>query len=344
LNAPDLNKSSASKLEKMRSKIHKEASNPDGLSTLRWYGRSAIDRFINAQTLFEAQLAEKLKLSIGRTQHGRCILVTVCRPDTQSDPSTRMDLLYVNNDIHGNQASDTQKAIHAFNILSGMSAARFEAAAIPGGGMGLFELWQNCPEDTQLVYIDNTNKRAFIDMLKEKGYSESLIQHLNNCRNAILFPTKPAVINDTARWGWLEIDPKTYRVVSRLDNGAAGAMVESIIGNLYQQATSYLVGALVGIDVSLWSVSAYSLQLEDYDEICKKAYAFASNFNKNFSVDEEITGPVGWDIGGLPDSVGLGNFDRFVSFSLDLNGVQASNNMLGFGNGYKDAVDYYFSR
>jgi hypothetical protein len=86
----------------------------------------------------------------------------------------------------------------------------------------------------------------------------------------------------------------------------------------------------------------YSLQLEDYDAICEKAYGFAANFSKKFSVSEEITGPVGWDIGGSPD-VELIKFDRAVKFSLDFKGIQASNNMLGFKNGYKDAVAYYFS-
>lgn len=339
LNAPDMIKASASKLEKIRSKIHKEASEPDGLSTLRWYGRSTIDRFITAQTKFEAHLAKKLKLSIGRTHHGRCILVTVSRPAIESDPSTRVDLLWVNNDIHANQASETQKAMRAFNILAGMAAARFEAAAIPGGGMGMFELWANSPEGTQLAYVDRKNKREFIDMLKEKGYPEPLTQRLNTCRDAILFPTNPSIINDRARWGWLEIDPKTFRVISRLDNGAAGALASKIIGDLYQQATSYLLGALVGIDASLWGVAAFSLELEDYDEICEKAYAFTSGLFKRFSID---AGPVGWDIGGSPD-IGLGKFGRFVNFKLNFKGVQPSGNMLGFKNGYKDAVEFYFS-
>ena len=66
------------------------------------------------------------------------------------------------------------------------------------------------------------------------------------------------------------------------------------------------------------------------------------NLDKRFSVDSELTGPVGWSIGGTPD-VGLGKFDRYVKFSLNFKGVQTSNNMLGFGNGYKDAVMYYFS-
>jgi len=342
INAPDLDTVKAAELDTIRSNKHGNAEVPDGLSALRWYGRSVIDRFVVAQTRFENQLAEKLDLTIGRSLNGRCILVTVQSSDTFADPSIRMDLLSVNNDIHGNNAADAEKAMHAFNLLSGFAAARFEAAAIPGGGMGLFELWAKCPEGTQLAYIDYKNKREFIDMLKAKGYPGTLVKHLNNCRNAILFPTNPAIINDTVRWGWLEIDPKNYTVVSRLDNGAAGAMLESIIGNLFEQASSYLVGALVGIDVSLWSVSAYSLQLEDYDEICQKAYAFASNFSKSFTVSEEITGPVGWDIGGSPD-VELGKFDRYIKFTLDLKGVKASNNMLGFKNGYKDGVEYYFS-
>ncbi len=342
LNAPDLDAERVTELDAIRKEKYKKADTPDGLSALKWYGRCIIDRFIAAQTRFENELAKKLDLTIGRSLNGRSILVTVQRSDINTDPSTRVDLLYVANDIHGGKASDFNKASRAFNILSGFAAAQFEETAIPGGGMGLFELWSHCPEGTQLAYIDGHNKRAFLDMLKQKEYPESMVKYLSDFKDVILFPTNPAIINGEARWGWLEIDPRTYRVVSRLDNGAAGAMVEGIIGNLFEQATSYLVGALVGIDVSLWSVSAYSLQLEDYDQICEKAYGFASSFVKKFSVNEDITGPVGWDIGGSPD-VELVKFDRYIKFSLDFGGVKASNNMLGFKNGYKDAVEYYFS-
>jgi hypothetical protein len=342
LNAPDLDPESVEKLDRIRKIKHEKADAPDGLSALKWHSRCIIDRFIAAQTRFENDLAKKLGLSIGRTINGRSILVTTQKADKDADPSTRMDLLYVANDIHGGKAADLNKATRAFNILSGFAAAQFEASAIPEGGLGLFELWAHCPADTQLAFIDHTNKKTFLDMLKEKEYPESMVKYLNDLGGIILFPTNPAIINGEARWGWLEIDPKTYRVVSRLDNGAAGAMLEGIIGNLFEQATSYLVGALVGIDVSLWSVARYSLQMEDYEEICEKAYGFASDFAKKFSVNEEITGPVGWDIGGSPD-VELVKFDRYIKFSLDFSGVKASNNMLGFKNGYKDGVEYYFS-
>lgn len=343
VNSPDLDEAAAAQLQALRIGAHTAAAAPDSLSALRWYSRCVIGRFIASQTRFECQAAEKLGLKIGRSLNGRSILVTVERSGPEAVPSTQIDLLHVANDVHGGQATDMPKARRAFNLLSGLTAARLEAAAIPNGGLGLFELWEKCPASTGLAYIDQSNKRAFIKMLGNKAFPQSLIQRVQACRHAMLFPSRPAVINGNARWGWLEIDPKTYAVISRLDNGAAGAMIEKIIGDLYQQGTSYLVGALVGIDAALWSVSAYSLQLEDYGEICEKAKKFALGLSKNFSVNEEITGPVGWGIGGTP-SMDLGKFDRFVKFNLDFKGVKPSNNMLGFGNGYKDAVNYYFSQ
>ncbi len=359
LNSPDLDAETVEKLDKVRKTKYEKADTPDGLSALKWYCRGIIDRFIAAQTRFENDLARKLDLTIGRSLYGRCILVTVQRSDTNTNPSTQVDLLYVANDIHGGKAADFNKASRAFNILSGFAAAKFEAAAIPGGGTGVFELWSKCPGDTQLIYVDHTNKKTFLDMLKEKEYSVSMIKYLNETGGVILFPTNPAIINGEARWGWLEIDPKTYRVVSRLDNGAAGAMIESIIGNLFEQATSYLVGALVGIDVSLWSVSGYSLQMEDYDAICEKAKTFALKSIK-FGVAGDNAGPISFDFGSMSQTgVGLASppdgtrkapdiaevsFGRAVKFNLDINGIGYGNNLLGFGNGYKDAVNYYFSK
>ena len=355
INAPDLDVENVKKLDALRKKKYSNADTPDGLSALKWYGRSIIDRFVAAQTRFETELAQKLDLAIGRSLDGRYILVTVQRSDPQKTPSTRMDLLYVANDIHGGNAADFTNATHAFNILSGFAAAQFEAAAIPGGGMGVFELWAHCPQGTQLAYIDHHNKRAFTDMLKEKGYPEPFVKYLYDSPKAILFPSNPAIIDGTARWGWLEVDPKTYTVVSRLDNGAAGAMTEHIIGNLFEQATSYLVGALVGIDVSLWSVSGYSLQLENYEEICKKAKAFALNSIK-FGPEGGKTSFLDGFIelkGGLPPvtdqpsgspAVAEVSFDRAIKFSLEFDGFKQSNNLLGFENGYKDAVNYYFSK
>ena len=341
LNAPDLNETGAAELQKLRAEAHAAATTPDGLSSLQWYGRCVIDRFVAAQTRYENRLARNLGLKVGRTLNGRCILVSVERPDAAGMVETRMDLLHAANDIHGGGGADIRKASHAFALMSGLTAARLEAAAVPGGSMGLFELWDRCPKDTRLAFIDNTNKQAFINMLQAKGYPQPVVDRIKSCRSAVLFPSNPALIGDTVHWGWLEIDPKTYQVVSRLDNGAAGAMIENLIGDLYQQATSYLVGAMVGIDASLWSVAAYSLELEGFEEISKKAEAFALGLADRFSV-KDASGTAGVGIGEAP-SAEL-NLDRYVKFSLDPNEFKMSNNMLGFGNGYKDAVEYYFSK
>ena len=301
-----------------------------------------IDRFIAAQTRYERQLAQKLRLKVGRTLHGRCILLSVQRSDVQSDVTTRMDLLHVANDIHVAEGKDSRNAARAFALLSGLTAARLEAAAIPKGGQGLFQMWAHCPQGTRLAYIDSDNRQAFVEMLQVKNFPQTLIDRVKTCRSAMLFPGNPAVINGKARWGWLEIDPQTYEVVSRLDNGAAGAIVETLLEDIYNQAGTYLVGAMVGIDASLWSVSAYALELEDFEEIREKAEAFALGLGKRFDVMKDDTGTLGIDIGGTP-SAGY-NFGRFVKFSLDFSGFKKSHNLLGFGNGYKDAVNYYFSQ
>ena len=70
--------------------------------------------------------------------------------------------------------------------------------------------------------------------------------------------------------------------------------------------------------------------------------AFALNIEKNYyGIKEREKATVGLDIGArLPQKH---SFDRYVKSSLDLEWFKASNNMLGFGNGYKDAVMYYVS-
>jgi len=340
VNSPDLDEKEAHELQADRTKIHDATSSPDGLSALRWYGQGIIDRFIAAQTRYERRLAGELGLTVGRTLNGRCILVSMQKADANSDLSTYMDLLYVANDIHTVEDADNQRAIHAFAILSGLTAARVEAAAIPDG-LGVFELWERCPKGTQLVYIDNKNKKPFLEMLEKQNYPQALIERLKDCRSAMLFPSNPAVTDTGLRWGWLEIDPKTYRVVSRLDNGTAGALVETLLDDIHMQAGTYLVGALVGIDASIWSVSAFSLELEDFDEICEKAEKFAMNLGKRFSMKDD-TEILGLDVGGTPSAEY--SFDRYVKFSLDFSGFKKSHNLLGFGNGYKDAVEFYFSQ
>ncbi|MBW1722128.1 MAG: VWA domain-containing protein, partial [Deltaproteobacteria bacterium] len=333
INLPDLPGYALAGLEQARRRFRRQIpGRPDALSALRWYARGVLARFIAAQTRYEEDLEKTLGLVTGRTSLGRCIMVTLVKPEGETPLETTMDLIRPFNEIH---RSPDPRAARAFNILSGLASARFEASALSGEAKGLFQIWNHCPEGTRLIAVDSENQEDFLRQLKERKYPEPIIRHLTETDRIVLFPSRPAFIHGKPRWAWLEVDPETYRVVAVLDTGAQGAILESLIGNLYEQATSYLVGALVGIDVSIWSVAAFSLELEDYGEIVKAARKFAEDLGKNFSLGGDSAG---MGVGGKP-GVSLG---RAVQFELDPSGVSMGNNLLGFGNGYNDGVAYYF--
>ena len=333
INLPDLPGHALTRLEQARKEIRSRIlGRPDALSALRWYARGVLARFIAAQTRYEEDLRKTLGLVTGRISLGRCLMVTLVKPGGEAPLETTMDLIRSFNEIH---RSPDPRAARAFNILSGLAAARFEASAVSPEAKGLFQIWDHCPEGTRLIAVDSDNRESFLQQLEERKYPGSIIKRLTETDRIVLFPSRPAIVGGEPRWAWLEMDPETYRTVAVLDTGAQGAMLESLIGNLYEQATSYLVGALVGIDVSIWSVAAFSLELEDYGKIVRAAHKFAGDLGKNFSLGGDSAG---MGVGGKP-GVSLG---RAVQFELDPSGVSMGNNLLGFGNGYNDGVAYYF--
>ncbi|SMC28340.1 hypothetical protein SAMN02746041_03237, partial [Desulfacinum hydrothermale DSM 13146] len=335
INLPDLPPSALQVLEDARRKMRKAAPvPPDAFSGLRWYAHGLAGRFLGAQSAWERQTAQKLGLVAGRTTQARCLAVILSKDNGEGPLRAQMDLLAPFAQVH--RAPDP-RAERAFRILGGLAAAQLEAAALSPRSTGLWEIWSHCPPDTRLLFVADDNREAFLEQLQARSYPQRLVRYLEETDRYLLFPSSPGVVDGRVRWAWLEVDPETYDLRAVLDDETGGALVESLIGNLYEQATSYLVGAFVGIGASLWSVSAFSLELEDYDQIVKEAEAFARGLAKNFSVGNDYAG---LPVGGLPSaSVSL---DRALTFSLDPKGVSFSNNMLGFGNGYQDGISYYF--
>ena len=328
INLPDLTEKAASELQKRAEEKYAQAQNPDELSTLRWYSRNIINRFLVGQSRYERELARKFDLTLGRTQDARCLMVTVQKKSDESKLQTSIDLMRVENQIH----SGEKPAQHAFNIFSGLSASCLEAKVLPGDQhLGLFDIWKLLPEDTHLVSITYQNKRDIIDYMKNNQFSKSMIDHINSTQSAILIPSRPAVINGKDRWAWLEINPDDYRTIAVLDTGEKGAMLEHVLGNWQQEGANFIVGGLIGVDAALWSVSGFSLALEDYDEIKKEAQAFAGALAENLD-----------GIGGTPSvSASMGP----VSGSFDLVEGKAgvSQNVLGFAKGFSAGVALYFS-
>ncbi len=89
---------------------------------------------------------------------------------------------------------------------------------------------------------------------------------------------------------------------------------------------------------SLWSVSAFSLELDDDREILSKAKAYAMGIKDAF---EFKAGPAGYSVGGLPEISGSANG---IKATLGTGGITLGQDLLGFANGYADGVAYYFSK
>ncbi len=92
-------------------------------------------------------------------------------------------------------------------------------------------------------------------------------------------------------------------------------------------------------------MSAFSLELADWNEIKKRAHAFAKGMANNFgfSDDAKVGGTntgasVGVGVGGVPSlDAGLVKFELVPG-----SGGRPNQNVLGFTNGYKAGVEFYF--
>jgi hypothetical protein len=170
-------------------------------------------------------------------------------------------------------------------------------------------------------------------------------------RGTVLFPDQPALVNGKQRWAWLEVDPDTYQTISVLDTGERGAMVERVFTDLWKDGLDFIVGGLVGVSSSIWSVSAFSLMLDDYKEILAAAKKFALGLADNFSATVKVgdfefkgavgsatiepgySGPGAGAVGAAKSAKTL--YDKVKEPKIELG---------GFEGGFKAGVNFYFSQ
>lgn len=349
LNLPDMPMGTAKTLDAAMQKIHKAEDAPDNLSALKWYARNLIYKFVSTQTEFETDQAKQMDLVIGRTTKPRCIIATVSRKSKDDTVRTALDLRQVANQVHPSPAA-TEEARHGFNIATGLFVSKLEANILPEGGIGFFEMLAYYPEDTRFLWLDD-NARYEMEEELNKAMPERVFKLIMANSATILFPDQPALINGQPRWAWLEVDPDSYRTIAVLDTGERGAMVERVFGELWKDGLDYITGGLVGVSSSIWSVSAFSLVMDDYKKIMAEAKKFALGLANNFSGsvkvgDFEVKGTIGSsDPEGSYSGTGsdalnaAGNaksmYDKIKDPKVDLG---------GFEGGFKDGVSFYFSR
>ena len=328
INAPDLKEEALISLENKGEEVHKGAENPDELSALRWYTRSILNKFIGGYSQYEREAADSLNLLIGRRNSTKTFIVTVKAKDKIE---TNIDLMKISNQIHRGE----QKAVESFNIMTGIFASQLESKVLFDNGYGFWEVWEKRPEDSFLVLLDKYSKEK--DKLKDQNYNVYIQNRLKETYNYVLIQSKATIINGEKRWAWLEINPETYETIGYIDTGERGSFVEQSIMEGAKNAAYFAVGAFKGVETSIWSVSGFSLQLDNYDDIKEAAKNFALGLSGNFSVED---GAFSMGVGGTPQiSQTIGP----INISFDKSGAGISEDILGFVNGYKAGVEYYFN-
>ncbi len=282
INLPELPGDALKELNDAVQVSHKSAIAPNEVSALRWYTRGNLYRFIGAQTAFEDKLASDLKLTIGRTTKPRCIAVTVRKQEKDATIATSIDLVSVVNQIH----NGSKEAADAFHIMSGLTASRMEGVALGKQGYDFTTIWEKAPKDAVTLVIASDTTFANLPILREAEFPEKLLQSMESASNGsegkmFIIPNMPSKIDGQDRWAWLEIDAETCETIAVLDTGEHGGFAEYALLDMLKTPdgsayVEYAVGAMVGVDVGLWSMCSANLITGDYGEAIELAASYAS--------------------------------------------------------------------
>ncbi|RRS31838.1 MAG: hypothetical protein P794_02900 [Epsilonproteobacteria bacterium (ex Lamellibrachia satsuma)] len=283
LATPDIPKTALEKMEGKRKLFFKDknVTKIDPLSRLQWENRAKIYKFIAMQTSYEKRLGRTLQVQAKRNKTPRTIMTMIEKtPDKKLVSS--IDLRRVFNDVYGDI-----NAIESFNIMSGILNTEAEAKAVPLG-KNVFSYWGD-QKDLKVALILPSRKTQFLKKMKEKGVSEDILTRLKKSNKVWIFP-----INQREHLGWLEIDPKNYRMISVYQNGMYSAMTERAVMEDMENTLRYTLGLLIGTDVSIGTTIGYALKEEDYQILKEKAHmhakliaCFLKKF-QTFNIEEAI--------------------------------------------------------
>ncbi|OAG26849.1 vWA domain-containing protein [Thermodesulfatator autotrophicus] len=378
VNVPDLTESSLNVADNYWKSSYKEA-HPDVLSSVKWLGQGIIARFVGAQTAYEQELAKKLGLEIVRLEKTR-ILVVDLRFDRQKNRQiTSLDIVNPYPELRGDE--EQQKK---FNLLAGFYYSHLESQAVPNG-LNAFKLLSLMPPENKMLLFLPEDTGELSEILKNSGYPRFVWEHFKNNSNFVLFPEKPLALSENAfRTAWLEIDPDTYKVWSFLDSGERGVVESRVLGESLASALDYAAGFWIGVQNSVWATAAFSLILDDWNQIKTCAHGFARRLGSYLEATTQPVDTLKPDAGkaqsalsgDVAGAIGLSNMDygcmgagelqklvkehaeskawsaedvkSVVEGSKQLKDLagnaweKAREKYLGFANGYKDGVDWYF--
>lgn len=354
-NLPDLPPEAAAPLQKAADAAYHAVARPTVHAALDWYTRSIIYRFVAGQSRYESDLAQQLGVTAGRTDRARALLVTVQRYGDPSHLRTSVDLMQSANDLH----SGTPDARHAFNLLSGMFASRMEGAALPADKADFIEAWNRSTDDTALYLSLPSRRRADLAYMQSHGMPATLIARAKDSKAALLLPNKPTRLYGEDRWTWLEIDPQSYETIALTDTGEHGSFADYLMA-LEPVAPSsgdyleFMAGAFIGVDTGVWSISSFSLQSSDYEEVYRAARAYTAAIGqilngmmtlRDLSKLEYSIGPVKVSIKANMEAPA--SFGRYAETMYEVkNGYKPGlgADLLNFSAGFNAGAAYYFQQ
>jgi hypothetical protein len=234
----------------------------------------------------------------------------------------------------------------------GMANTMIEEQVMGGGS--LVSCWR-AGANQRLMVAGPEDISALIEGLATENLTESTVSMLQQAADngsGVIFPTMAPMIDGKLRPAWFAFNPETYEMISILDNGAHGSLVEKPITEIISDAAKYSVGFLIGTNVSLWSMVTYSIVYDDARKIVKAAKALSLEIAKCI---KDIGKPLDALLPEIPDSytvkeleakagpasikVGFGNlssdgFKLMTKPSISFN--------FSYQSGFEDAVKLYF--
>lgn len=338
LGLPDIPRDILEKMEEKRVGMFKDIKDTkiNPFSRLQWANRSTIYKFIALQTKDEKYLAKSLKLQVKHNKTLRTIM-TVIEHIPEKKLIRHLDLRNVFADAYGRA-----KHVKSYNIMSGIFNAKAEASAI--GGKGIFEIWDSNKEKN-LALIDPSNKNEIIHMMQKRKINPRIVAHLKKSDKLWLYS-----MGIKKHIGWLEIDPKNYRIVSVHENGMYAAMAEkSEMDMALDSVSNYFIGLLAGVGTSEWIVVMH-MHIENYCDLLKASEAMANKIACGVAIGGGIASPsVAGSISTTLGCYGHSKSSKAVSIFGGLAGNEAktkigkvSNGIAGFANGFGDGVSLYF--
>lgn len=344
LATPDMSKIATEFLEKQGKLLFKDknTSKISPMSTIKWMNRTQIYKFVSIQTKYEKMLNQKLHTQAKRNKRAR-VMMSMIEKNHKNQLISSLDLRRVSSDVYGEA-----NATNSFRIMSGFMATEAEGVAALNNQNTISAF--TIMKENQLLFVPNQKefKEEFMHEMKAKKLPKSITDRLMLSNKIWIFPTKPI----KKRWGWIEMNPKTYEITTVLDNNQYG-MVDYSATVTSHQAIYYFVGLTAGVSVSILTVQVYKISLpeQDYQKMMKEAEEMAKRIGCGVSLVGGVVSKNGWGKKIFDSSITIagcagvnGDFMRAVG-SLNGKGKLSLQNALniGFAQGFSDGIAYYFA-